>query len=236
MWVAGRIALLPSGMIKESCVVVAVMLGACVGGGCSSTSIALRESVLGQAKRDQLVNRVTDARDAQNQAKQQFASALDEFLAVTGAGADASVAELEGKYKTLKAAYDKSESRAAAVHDRIASVENVANALFKEWEKELGQYQSTQLKASSQQQLNETRSQYEKLLGVMTQAESKMKPVLGAFNDQVLYLKHNLNARAIASLQGTANQVQNDVANLIRDMEASIAEANSFISQMQPAK
>ncbi|MCC6320193.1 MAG: DUF2959 domain-containing protein [Phycisphaerales bacterium] len=218
-------------------VLTIVLAAAVVGGaGCSSTSIALRESVLGQAKREQLVNRVSDAREAQEEAKQQFASALDEFIAVTGAGADAQVADLEARYRKLKSSYEKSESRAGAVRDRISSVERVAGALFREWEAELAQYQSAQLRQASQQQLNDTRAQYDRLVGVMKQAEGKMGPVLAAFKDQVLFLKHNLNARAIASLQGTATQVQNDVAGLIREMEASIAEADSFIRQMQPAK
>jgi hypothetical protein len=32
----------------------------------------------------------------------------------------------------------------------------------------------------------------------MLKAEQKIQPVLGAFRDQVLFLKHNLNANAIA--------------------------------------
>lgn len=203
--------------------------------GCSSAGIAMREKVFGQAKRDQLVARVEDARDAQDAAKQQFASALEEFIAVTNVNADPKVAELESRYKKLKSDYDRSESKAGTVKDRIGSVENVANALFKEWNAELSQYQSAQLRASSQQQLNETQSRYQQLLSAMKSAEGKMQPVLAAFKDQVLFLKHNLNARAIASLQGTATQIQNDVGGLIREMEASIAEANSFISQMQSA-
>jgi hypothetical protein len=204
--------------------------------GCSSASIAMREKVLGQAKRDQLVNRVEDARDSQNEAKKQFQSALDEFIAVTGAGSDAKVADLEARYKKLKSEYDRSESRAQTVRDRIASVERVADALFREWKAELSQYSSAQLKAASEQQLNDTQARYGQLLGVMKQAAGKMDPVLAAFKDQVLFLKHNLNARAIASLQGTATQIQTDVGSLIRDMEASINEANSFISQMQTAE
>lgn len=201
--------------------------------GCSSTSIALREKVLGEAKREQLVNRVEDARDSQNEAKQQFQSALDEFIAVTNAGADTRVADLEARYKKLNSEYERSESRAEAVRDRISSVERVADALFKEWKAELSQYSSAQLRSASEQQLAETQARYGQLLSVMKQAAAKMDPVLAAFKDQVLFLKHNLNARAIASLQGTATQIQTDVSGLIRDMEASINEANSFISQMQ---
>lgn len=213
-----------------------VLAAAAIGvSGCSSAGIAMREKVFGQAKRDQLVARVEDARDAQDAAKKQFASALEEFIAVTNVNADPNVAALESRYKKLRSDYDRSETKAGAVKDRITSVENVANALFKEWNAELSQYQSAQLRASSQQQLNETQSRYQQLLSAMKSAEGKMQPVLAAFKDQVLFLKHNLNARAIASLQGTATQIQNDVGGLIREMEASIAEANSFISQMQSA-
>jgi hypothetical protein len=66
----------------------------------------------------------------------------------------------------------------------------------------------------------------------MRAAEQKMQPVLVAFNDQVLFLKHNLNAQAIASLQTTAAGIETDVNRLIEDMEKSIAEANSFIEEM----
>jgi hypothetical protein len=52
----------------------------------------------------------------------------------------------------------------------------------------------------------------------------------------VLFLKHNLNARAISSLQQNAGQIQGNVRTLVREMEASIAEANAFIEQMQAAK
>ena len=66
----------------------------------------------------------------------------------------------------------------------------------------------------------------------MRRAESSIPPVLTVFNDQVLYLKHNLNAQAIASLQTQVTQIENDVSGLLRDMETSIAEANAFISDM----
>lgn len=196
--------------------------------GCASTSIALKEQ-FGYAKREQLVDRVQEARDGQTEAKQQFESALAEFMAVTGAkGGD-----LEAKYDKLKKEYDRSESRAETVHDRIADVERVAEALFTEWRAELSQYSSPDMRRASEKQLEDTRRQYDKLVGVMKTAAEKMNPVLVAFKDRVLFLKHNLNARAIASLQGNADELQRDITALVKDMEASIAEANAFIEQMQ---
>jgi hypothetical protein len=200
--------------------------------GCASAGVAMRES-LGIPKREQLVDRVKEARDSQQTAKKQFESALDEFLVVTGQkGQPGKVADLETQYSKFKAERERCESRAAAVSDRISSVELVGGKLFDEWRAELKQYSSDDTRRRAEKLYDDSRSNYDRLLQAMKAAESKMKPVLAAFKDQELFLKHNLNAAAIASLSGTAQQIQTDVANLIRDMESSIAEANRFIEQM----
>jgi hypothetical protein len=67
----------------------------------------------------------------------------------------------------------------------------------------------------------------------MRKAEKTMFPVLDVLRDQVLFLKHNLNARAVASIRTELATVRRDVDSLIRQMESSIREADQFISQMQ---
>jgi hypothetical protein len=71
------------------------------------------------------------------------------------------------------------------------------------------------------------------MLRAMRDAQSKVDPVLSAFHDQVLYLKHNLNAQAVQALKGEVSGVQSDVSALVTEMERSIAEADAFISQME---
>lgn len=71
------------------------------------------------------------------------------------------------------------------------------------------------------------------MAAAMRKAEKTMYPVLDVLRDQVLFLKHNLNARAIASIKTELATVQRDVAALVTQMESSIAEANQFITQMQ---
>ena len=66
----------------------------------------------------------------------------------------------------------------------------------------------------------------------MQRAHAKMTPILDLFGDQVLYLKHNLNAQAISSLEDEATKIENDIDNLVADMEASIAEADEFINTL----
>ncbi len=187
---------------------------------------------LGYEKRDILVDRVEDAREAQQEAKQQFESALAQFIATT----NFSGGELERQYNKLKDAYDDSDSRAQAVRKRIDEVERVAQDLFKEWDKELKQYTDPNLRRSSQKQRDATQVRYQKLITVMRRAEKKLDPVLNAFRDRVLYLKHNLNARAIASLRAERARVEADIGALVDDMNRSIREADAFIKEMAPAK
>jgi hypothetical protein len=195
--------------------------------GCDTAYYGTMEK-LGYHKRDLMVNRVESARDAQEDAKEQFESALEKFSSVLQFDGG----ELEDKYEQLKTAYDRSSARAQTVRDRVESVEDVAADLFDEWEAELSEYSSDNLRQSSARKLKQTRRQYAQLIGAMKRAESKMDPVLTAFHDQVLFLKHNLNARAIASLQTELISVESEVNSLIRDMNASIKEADAFISTM----
>ncbi len=195
--------------------------------GCASTGIAVREK-LGTPKREQLVDRVDETRDAQENAKEQFASTLDELKALS----EFDGGELENAYSRLKKQLDRAEDRADKVSSKIKSVERVGNALFGEWEEELEEYSTESLRRASERQLDETRDAFGEVLVAMKAAENKMGPVLNAFSDQVLFLKHNLNARAIASLDDTLIELESEIAALIADMEASIDEANSFIDEM----
>jgi len=207
-------------------IIIAMLLG-----GCQSVYYGTMEK-LGYEKRDLLVDNVQDARKAQEAAKKQFESALDQFIAVTNfEGGD-----LEKQYRKLKGEYEDSDARAKDVHKRIAEVEQVAGDLFVEWEKELGQYKSAELRRTSQRQLLDTRSRYQKLIASLKRAEKKLDPVLAAFNDRVLFLKHNLNARAIASLRTNRAAIEADIGALIADMNKSIAEADQFIKAMSEAK
>ena len=196
--------------------------------GCESAYYGTMEK-LGYHKRDLMINRVESARDAQQDAKEQFQSALEKFSDVLNFDGG----ELQEKYDQLNSEYNRSQARAETVRDRIASVENVAGDLFEEWEAELDQYTNDSLRRSSARKLKQTKQQYAQLIGAMRRAEKKMDPVLSAFHDQVLFLKHNLNAKAIASLQTELASIDAEVNTLIKEMEASIKEANAFISAME---
>lgn len=205
-----------------------LLLSVALLGGCSSLYYDTMEK-LGYEKRDILVDRVEDARDSQNDAQETFRSSLERFQSVV----DTPDTELKERYDEISDAYEDSKSSAEKVRDRIDKVEDVAEALFDEWEDELDEYESDSLRRDSEQQLDDTRAQYSQLISRMHEAEERMDPVLQAFQDQVLYLKHNLNAQAIGSLENELVNIRQDVDALIRNMEQSVSESEAFIRRFR---
>ena len=195
--------------------------------GCQTAYYGAMEK-LGIEKRDILVDRVEDARGAQQDAKEQFEDALEQFIAVTNFQGGA----LETQYRKLKAEFEDSEAQAEKVRSRIRDVERVAKDLFTEWDKELAQFSNQDMRRTSERQLADTRRRYAVLIEKMRRAEGKIDPVLDAFRDRVLFLKHNLNAQAIASLRTDRAEIESDITALVAEMNKSIAEADAFIQTM----
>lgn len=204
---------------------------AAVGSGCQSTARNVMYSAyekVGVQKRDLLKDRIDDARDEQKEAGESFTDALDRLRAMY----DIEGGELEKEYDRLKNAYDDANGEAEDVRNSIAKVETVANDLFKEWEKEAQDIETSDLRSKSRERLAETRRRYQDLHSSLKTAEARMEPVLAKFKDQVLYLKHNLNAQAISSLKTEAKSIEGDIEQLMKKMNASISEADKFIAQL----
>ncbi len=195
---------------------------------CASAAYNIQER-FGIEKRDILVSRVESAAESQTEAKEEFVDALTAFRAVVTVDAG----ELEDTYDEMSRAYDRAESQADQARNRVDSVKSVARDLFAEWEEELAEYSDAALRRNSERQLRDTQQRYEVMVRKMDAATASMDPVLTVFNDRVLYLKHNLNARAIAALGTETSELETDVARLIADMEQSIAAADAFINEMK---
>jgi hypothetical protein len=205
-----------------------LLAGLILAGGCRNTYYKTWEK-FGVHKRDLLKERVEEARDEQKAAGEEFKDALTrlkELYAFEGG-------ELEKSYKSLQSEYEDCANRAEAVRKRISSMETVAQDLFAEWEKEIGEITTPSLQEGSRKQLAATRERYKGLHTALKNAETSMNPVLTQFKDHVLYLKHNLNAQAVASLKGEATNIQSEISKLITQMNASIAKADEFIKTLE---
>ena len=215
-------AMIPAGLILIAVLFILFL------GGCSKAYYGAMEKV-GIHKRDILVDRVEDARDAQSEAQEQFKSALEQF----GSVIKIENTDLKKAYDKLNAEYEDSEEAAKNVSERIEKVESVADALFEEWEEELNLYKSADLRRSSKQKLQNTKTRYHKMLDSMHRAEKSMTPVLSTFRDNVLFLKHNLNAQAIGSLRTEFSTLKGKIDSLIKNMNEAIQTSNKFIADIK---
>ncbi|MEZ8366505.1 DUF2959 domain-containing protein [Vibrio cyclitrophicus] len=195
--------------------------------GCQSAYYSAMEQV-GYHKRDIMVDRVEDAKESQQDAQEEFSSALEALSSLTNFNGG----DLEDMYNQINDKYQDSEKAVQNVSDRIAAIEDVSDALFAEWQSELDLYTSDSLRRSSEQKLRETKSSYQTMLSAMKRAEKKMDPVLNTLRDNTLYLKHNLNASAVGSLQGEFMSLEKDIAYAIEQMNAAIAESDKFLAQL----
>ncbi|MEZ9820565.1 DUF2959 domain-containing protein [Shewanella sp. 10N.286.45.A1] len=196
--------------------------------GCQSAYYGAMEKV-GYHKRDIMVDRVEDAKESQEEAQEQFSSALEEMQALLNHDGG----DLESAYNKAKDEYESAQDAADDVTKRIDKVEDVAEALFDEWQTEIGEISKASLRRNSESKLKETRRSYTQLVKSMRRAESKMPPVLTAMKDNMLYLKHNLNAQAIGAIKGEFTSLQTDISGLIKEMNKSIDESTKFIASLE---
>jgi len=196
--------------------------------GCSKAYYGAMEKV-GVHKRDILVDRVENARDAQKNAQVQFKNALEQF----GSVVTIENTDLKEAYEKLNSEYEESDQAAKEVSNKIEKVESVADDLFNEWEKELDLYSNQNLRKTSAQKLKDTKSRYREMLSSMHKAEKSMDPVLKTFRDNVLFLKHNLNAQAIGSLRSEFSSLKVEIEALIKTMNDAISNSNRFIKDLK---
>ena len=201
-------------------------------GGCATTRKGYYNAweKMGYAKRERLVDNVKEARQEQVEAKQQFTSALEQFKSVVNFQGG----NLEKVYNKLDREYQRSEKQAGEVREKITGVKRVAGALFSEWQGEIREIKDDPtLQAQSRKLFDQTKSNYDEMIQRMDGAAATMDPVLQKFKNRVLFLKHNLNAQAIASLKGTEVELGGDIDRLIQEMQASIEEADQFIAGLE---
>jgi hypothetical protein len=209
---------------QKLCVIISFLVLA----GCSNTYYSAMEKI-GIHKRDIMVDRVVDGKESQQAAQAQFKSALEEMTALIHFDGG----DLETQYNVIQEQYEGSKDAAEHVSSRIEKIEDVAYALFDEWQDEIGQISSINLKRQSSIKLRETQRRYQSLIKSMRKAESKMAPVLSALKDNSLFLKHNLNAKAVGALQGEMLSIKKNVSALIKDMNLAIEQSQKFIELLE---
>ena len=112
---------------------------------CQTVYYSAMEKV-GVHKREILVDRVEATKESQQTSQQEFQTALERLTTLVNFDGG----ELQTAYEQLNDDYETSLSAANDVSSNIDKVEDVAEALFDEWQDELTQYSNANLKRESE--------------------------------------------------------------------------------------
>lgn len=198
--------------------------------GCSRIYYASMEK-LGKEKRDILVKRIVEGKKDQEEAREQIKTTMEAFKELTGFEGG----NLEKVYQQLNSEYESARKRANDLSSRIKSIDQVAGNMFNEWNKEIGEMRDPALKNQSRAMLKDAQIRHQQYMAAMHATERKMEPVVHAFYDQVTFLKHNLNARAIRSLKTTVTKLDRQVESLVQDIEVSMKHSDTFVQSLLAA-
>ncbi len=196
--------------------------------GCQSAYYEAME-VFGKEKRDLLRSELNGMVTDQKEAEHAFTDALTRVKALTHFDGG----DLEREYEKLKDASGDAQSSVADIDSRMNEIETVGSDLFAEWEEEIAQIQSPNMRDASRQKLRETRARFDTMRGQLRETRRSMDPVLALLNDHVLFLKHNLNAAAIGSLGEAMGDIEDGIEDLKGRIQESIREAQRFLAAMQ---
>lgn len=184
--------------------------------------------MVGLEKRDLFKSEVKNVQEEQEETGEAFKDALTKLKEMY----DFEGGDLEKQHSKLKSSYESAKAEAGDLRKRIKNVNEVAGDLFAEWEDEIDEISTESLRKKSEKQLDKTKDRFKDLQKQMAVAEKKMNPVLTKLKDQVLFLKHNLNAKAIAGLKSESGQIQTEIKSLIKEVEEASKEAESFIETL----
>jgi len=182
------------------------------------------ESV-GMEKRDIFKREITNVKEDQEDTGEAFKDALTKLKEIYNVDGG----DLEKQYTKLKNSLDDAKEESAELRERIRKVDEVANDLFVEWTEEINDIKTSELRAKSSKKLSQTKRKYKELESQLHRSEKKMDPVLSKLSDQVIFLKHNLNAKAIGGLKEEQGDIQADIKSLIKEVNESTRQADAFI-------
>ncbi len=184
----------------------------------------------GQKQTAEVVKRGNDVVDAIGQTKMQIQKTLNEYNTIL----KPTTADRSSAYKSLLKSIDDTEKKAQNTRERVDAMQKDADTLFGSWNASLAEITDTNLRARSQERLNETRQRYDQILKTGKLAGEDFKSFVANLRNQVNYLGHDLNASAVASLEPDAKKLNAQGEETFKKIDATTKELQGYIRSLQP--
>lgn len=207
---------------------VAVVLLLSLASACRSTSNGsfLLFGGSGMPQED-LVERVRGAQDEVSEGREDFGAAFNLYQRLSAPQA----VELDELSDDFADSIESCAARASDVAERIESVRGEADALFKGWNEQLARFSGETLRKKSEAMMLDTQARAQRVLAALERVEARAQPMLLKLQDYALFFHHNLNARAIATLQDTYKDFDSEFKALEGEFGKAQAEITAFLDQ-----
>ena len=218
-------------MLTRSVRATALALFAFFVGGCRSLGGSL---LVGgpHAPQEDLVARARGAEREAQEARVDFAAAFLLYQRLTAPQA----VELEQLSGEFEDSVETCEDRARDLSERIDSIRHETEALVKSWTEELARFSSDAVRKKSEAQMRDSEAYAQRLTAALERLQGRMKPVLLKLQDYALFFDHNLNPRAIATIQDTYKDFDNEFKALESELGKTQGEITAFLARfVEPA-
>jgi hypothetical protein len=161
-------------------------------------------------------------------AKLQLQKTMDAYNAVMAP----EVKDRRDAYKQLQKEMANTDKRRADVSTRSTKMNAEADKLFKSWEESTARIQSPDLRKRSEDRLKKTQDRFAELRQTGQNASSQYESFMKTMQDQVVYLGHDLNPGAVASLKPDADKLNTRAQDLYAVIDKITTAANTNISKL----
>lgn len=196
---------------------------------CSSTRTSFLLFGGSKDAEEALIDSVRCARAEQAQSQEDFSAAFRLFQRLTAPQA----VELEELDAELEDSIDECDEAAERLRERILEIRTDSSTLFTEWKAELEHFSGEALRKKSESMLVDTEERSQRVIAALEEIQGKMEPVLLKFHDYELFFNHNLNPRAIATLEDTYDDFDQELESLNEEIASAMNEMNAFLERLE---
>lgn len=181
------------------------------------------------APQEELISRVRAAQHEAGEAQEDFTAAFTLYQRITTPQA----VELDELADDYADALERCQGRHEELDEHVAAVGAEAEELFAGWNEELTRFSSDTLREKSAAMLADTQARTERVLAALVRVQERMDPLVRKLEDYALFFNHNLNARAIATLEDTYKDFDAEYRALESELASSQQEMAAFLAQFE---
>lgn len=175
---------------------------------------------------DELLTRIERVQAETAVAKEAAHTALTELCTLVSPNFKGDAATAFAKFLT---AAEASEEQGETLRDATEPMQDAAAEVFQRWTKDMESFGNSRMRQRSQTRLDETRTRFQSIVGASQAAQIALDAFHDDMRDHALFLRHDLNSTAVASLRGDVRELNDQVKGLDTRFDATTAAARAYV-------